>query len=474
VWAQIGMHNAFDDTCVCDQELDNGIGLSWDLSIPAHGSTTVSNTARFSPRGLDPLTTTKTADRGTVEEGAADGYTITIANGNSEALPVQTITDDLPAGFTYTAGSTTGATTANPTIAGQELTWTGPFSVPASGTLTLHFGVTASTTPGTYTNEAGGTASTSGLLGTGATAPVVVSAPTTTTTTAPTTTTTGPTTTTTGPTTTTTGSTTTTTGATTTTTGPTTTTTGATTTTTTGATTTTTGPTTTTTGATTTTTGPTTTTTAPTTTTTAHSTTTTTTGGTTTTTTTPPPPATCAVATSTAVANPTSVDPGSLIQVSDDCFAPGATLSATLQSTPVSLGTVMADGTGAYLLTARIPLGTEPGTHHIVVVGPGGAGQTHTSTATFTVRDLDCASFKTQAEAQTALDSNRADPYGLDPDHDGTACERAVGGSSSGLPRTGPPLLAPMVLFAGLCFLAGGQLLLASVRRDERAARGLL
>jgi hypothetical protein len=137
----------------------------------------------------------------------------------------------------------------------------------------------------------------------------------------------------------------------------------------------------------------------------------------------------------------------------------------------VSLGTVVANAAGSYELVARVPLGAEPGTHHIVVVGTGANGQTHTSTATLTVRDLDCSSFKTQAAAQAALNANRADPYGLDSDHDGKACENGVG--ANGLPRTGPPLLAPMALLAGFCFFAGGQLLLAAVRRDQRAARAI-
>jgi hypothetical protein len=187
-----------------------------------------------------------------------------------------------------------------------------------------------------------------------------------------------------------------------------------------------------------------------------------------------PPSEACNETTSTATANPTSVNPGSLIDVTDDCFAPGATLSATRQSTPVSIGTVVANAAGVYDLVTRIPLGIEPGTHHIVVVGQGANGQTHTSTATFTVRDLDCGDFKTQADAQAALNANKADPYKLDSDHDGRPCENGVGGASSGLPTTGPPLMAPMILLAGFAFLAGGQLLLASVRRDERTRPTLI
>lgn len=37
--------------------------------------------------------------------------------------------------------------------------------------------------------------------------------------------------------------------------------------------------------------------------------------------------------------------------------------------------------------------------------------------------DYDCHDFKTQQEAQRMLDRNPDDPYGLDSDRDGIACE---------------------------------------------------
>ncbi len=91
-------------------------------------------------------------------------------------MSLDSISDTLPAGFTYTASSTTGDVTANPTVAGQTLTWNGPISVAAGATLHLHFSVTVSTTPGTYTNSA--TATGSGLIIIPATdvAPVTVAA----------------------------------------------------------------------------------------------------------------------------------------------------------------------------------------------------------------------------------------------------------------------------------------------------------
>ena len=180
VWAKIGTQTAFTNSCEqCANYVDNGAGLSWNVTIPAGGSVTRSHLTVFSPLGIVPLTTTKTAATRSVSAGASDSYTIKIANPSATAATLTSITDTLPAGFTYTAGSTTGATTANPSVVGQVLTWNGTFTVPASGSLSLTFRVTVSTTPGTYTNQAGATGeSPLVIVASGQTAPVtVVAAP---------------------------------------------------------------------------------------------------------------------------------------------------------------------------------------------------------------------------------------------------------------------------------------------------------
>ena len=128
----------------------------------------------FSPLGNQPLFMTKTADAANASAGGADGYTITITNPNGAAATLNSISDTLPAGFTYTPGSTTGATTADPTIAAGTLTWGGPIAVAPGGTASLHFGVTVSSTPGTYTNQASADAGADTVAGTGPTAPVTV------------------------------------------------------------------------------------------------------------------------------------------------------------------------------------------------------------------------------------------------------------------------------------------------------------
>src|SRR6266516_3109442 len=176
MWSQIGAQAAGPNTCICAILEDNAILLSWDVTVPGGGSATVSHLTTFSPLGFAPLSTTKTADSSTVAAGGPDGYTITIHNPNASPVVLSSVTDALPAGFAYVAGSTTGATTADPTISGQTLTWNGSFSAPAGGDVTLHFNVTASSTPGTYYNNAGGDAGAVVVVATGDTAPITVEA----------------------------------------------------------------------------------------------------------------------------------------------------------------------------------------------------------------------------------------------------------------------------------------------------------
>ena len=177
VWAAIGAQTSFTDSCVqCANYVDNGAGLSWDLTLPVGGSATRSHLTVFSPLGRAPLSTTKTADSATAAPGGTDGYTITIHNPNVQAVSLDAITDTLPDGFTYQAGSTTGATTSDPSISGQQLSWSGPISVPASGDASIHFAVTVATGAGTYFNNASGVAEGFTVAPTGDTAPITVEA----------------------------------------------------------------------------------------------------------------------------------------------------------------------------------------------------------------------------------------------------------------------------------------------------------
>src|SRR5690606_20716317 len=94
-----------------------------------------------------------------VAPGGTVTYTITLRNPSSASVPISSITDNLPDGFAYVPGSTTGVTTDDPTVAGQDLTWADNFDLPGGsvdtpGTISLTFQATASSVEGVYTNTA--------------------------------------------------------------------------------------------------------------------------------------------------------------------------------------------------------------------------------------------------------------------------------------------------------------------------------
>ncbi len=163
----------------CESAVNQGLTNHMKLAI-ADASDGILDSNVFLQAGslttAEPLTTAKTADVPSSPAGASNGYTITVSNPNSSAITLNTISDTLPDGFSYQAGSTSGLTTTDPSIAAQVLTWTGPFSVPGEGQASLHFGVTVSQTPGDYLNEAGGTAEGAPVTGTGPTAQITVTA----------------------------------------------------------------------------------------------------------------------------------------------------------------------------------------------------------------------------------------------------------------------------------------------------------
>lgn len=77
-----------------------------------------------------------------------------------------------------------------------------------------------------------------------------------------------------------------------------------------------------------------------------------------------------------------SVVAGGSVTITGNGFAPDAALRIELRSTPVSLGSVTTDGSGAFRRVVTIPTGTAPGAHSIVVIDAAGAETTVAVTVT--------------------------------------------------------------------------------------------
>lgn len=67
-----------------------------------------------------------------------------------------------------------------------------------------------------------------------------------------------------------------------------------------------------------------------------------------------------------------SVAPGGSLTFSGSNFTPGATVTATLHSTPVTLGTTTAGSSGSFSMVVTIPSDTVPGAHTLIATDPDG------------------------------------------------------------------------------------------------------
>jgi hypothetical protein len=139
-------------------------------------------------------------------------------------------------------------------------------------------------------------------------------------------------------------------------------------------------------------------------------------------------------------------------------------LGLSFESTPIPLGTTTSNQAGRYSARITVPLGAEPGAHHVVVTGPGPDGVARRSVGAIEVLDVDCDDV-TAAEAGALLAANPSDPHRLDGDGNGRACQEDHGA----LPRTGPiGRIDLLLLAAAIAFIVGGQLLHRSARRAAR------
>ena len=149
VWSAVDSGTPLPNACAqCDNFVDNGMALSWSLAIPAGASVTRSLLTNFSPLGLVPLVTATDAQPATVAGGDTVDISVDIDNPNSTAVSLNSLTETLPPGAAYVPGSTVGA--GEPTVRGQTLTFAGPLPVPAGGSATVSFSITAPAAAGNY------------------------------------------------------------------------------------------------------------------------------------------------------------------------------------------------------------------------------------------------------------------------------------------------------------------------------------
>ena len=138
----------------------------------------------------------------------------------------------------------------------------------------------------------------------------------------------------------------------------------------------------------------------------------------------------------------TTPTPGQTITIEGRTFAAGSTVTVTMESDPVTLGTAVADDQGVFTLQATIPIDTALGQHTITAAGQAPDGSALVLSATITV---------------------------VQADGEGGAGD-AGGDSSGALPRTGDDTSRPLAkLGLGLLVLGGLVTAVAAKRRKAAA-----
>lgn len=107
--------------------------------------------------GEPVITITKTPLSQTVGTGGTVSFTLRVRNDSGRDISGIRVFDDLPSGFSYNTGSTTGSTTSNPSVSGNTLSWPG-FSLSSGSEWSISFRTNAASSAGTYTNQARATA----------------------------------------------------------------------------------------------------------------------------------------------------------------------------------------------------------------------------------------------------------------------------------------------------------------------------
>jgi hypothetical protein len=144
----------FDDTCACGTNGDASLGLAWPYALaPGESASFVWDQILSGPPALSAA-----AGSGSSRPGEENSYRIAITDHEGQGATIDSLTVTLPPGFTYLPGRTTGVTTADPTISGRQLTWAGPFVVPAFAHEQLEIAVTVASAPGAYTIDVAATA----------------------------------------------------------------------------------------------------------------------------------------------------------------------------------------------------------------------------------------------------------------------------------------------------------------------------
>ena len=134
VWSRIGAQLEFDDTCRCDEQIDNGAGLSWAVTVPAGASVTRASAVSFTTQSSVTSESISLSRSGTRSEASNGWHALTALVQDGSGHPLV----DEPVTFSVTGGPNQGVSGIRKTnaygkaIFGYGSTSTGTDTIQAS------------------------------------------------------------------------------------------------------------------------------------------------------------------------------------------------------------------------------------------------------------------------------------------------------------------------------------------------------
>ncbi|WP_028064847.1 PKD domain-containing protein [Solirubrobacter soli] len=123
VYGRIKAGAAPADSCACGSQPDPAAAIGWPVEVAAKGHANLASVAAFGPDGSIPVTLALKADKDQVQPLDDNAYTVTLRNPNAGERAITGLAVDSTGAWDVTPGTTTGLTTAEPTVAGTVATW---------------------------------------------------------------------------------------------------------------------------------------------------------------------------------------------------------------------------------------------------------------------------------------------------------------------------------------------------------------
>jgi PKD repeat protein len=154
VWSTMAEGALPGDRCYCVGTIGEAIAVGWRAELGYGAPAVQESLAAFPVDGRLPVLVSLQAERPQATTLGPNAFTFTARNPNSGTALLDAVEFALGGDMLYQPGTTSGLTTADPSVSEGLARWTGPFPIRAHDAATLRFGVTHGADPGTVVASA--------------------------------------------------------------------------------------------------------------------------------------------------------------------------------------------------------------------------------------------------------------------------------------------------------------------------------